>query len=144
MESQVLAAVGSEERAFADLEAFANRLADGDPSLLDEGEGLESGSLAGEEYRARLSRAQEEGQLDELQNMPWGVGSAFVTRTVQLEEGLDLVRAFAWLDENEASDVSPAHRYLRVIGDLRENRSGGLSVTEHGMPLAHSMWTATC
>ena len=88
MESQVLAAIDSEERAFADLEAFANRLADGDPTLLDEGEGRESGSLAGEEYRARLSRAQEEGQLDDLQNIPWGVGSAFVTRTAR--EGVTL------------------------------------------------------
>jgi superfamily II DNA or RNA helicase len=84
MESQVLAAIEAESRAYADLKEFADRLADGDTTLLEEGEGGQSGSFIGEQYRAMLARAQAEGQLPELKAMPWGVGSCF-RATVSLE-----------------------------------------------------------
>ena len=77
MESQVLAALANEERIYADLQGFANRLAEGDETLLDDGEGAESGSSAGEEYRLQLLRAQREGEIPRLEEMPWGVGAAF-------------------------------------------------------------------
>ena len=63
MESQVLAALASEERIYADLHTFANRLAEGDETLIDDGEGAESGSSAGEEYRLRLLRAHRQGEI---------------------------------------------------------------------------------
>ena len=88
MESQVLAALASEERIYADLHTFANRLAEGDETLIDDGEGAESGSSAGEEYRLRLLRAQREGAISRLEQMPWGVGAVFTrhpgTPTVDL------------------------------------------------------------
>ena len=77
MESQVLAALANEERIYADLHTFANRLAEGDETLIDDGEGAESGSSAGEEYRLRLLRAQREGAISRLEQMPWGVGAVF-------------------------------------------------------------------
>lgn len=77
MESQVLAALASEERIYADLQGFANRLSEGDETLLNEGEGGESGSSAGEEYRLQLLRAQREGAIPRLEQMPWGVGAVF-------------------------------------------------------------------
>ena len=80
MESQVLASIEAESRAYAELKSFADRLADGDETLIDEGEGRESGSFAGEEYRALLTRARAEGEIERLEKMLWGVGSCFVSR----------------------------------------------------------------
>lgn len=81
MESQVLAAVSAESRAYAELRSFTDRLAEGDETLLDEGEGTDSGSFAGETYRAMLARARAEGEIKRLEEMPWGVGSCFVSST---------------------------------------------------------------
>jgi hypothetical protein len=78
MESQVLAEVEAESRAYAELKTFTDRLAAGDESLIDEGEGRDSGSFAGEQYRAQLNRARAEGEVESLKRMPWGVGSCFV------------------------------------------------------------------
>src|SRR5207249_3237535 len=78
MESQVLAEVEAESRAYAELKTFTERLAAGDESLIDEGEGRDSGSFAGEQYRAQLSRARAEGEVESLKRMPWGVGSCFI------------------------------------------------------------------
>jgi superfamily II DNA or RNA helicase len=80
MESQVLAAVEAESRAYAELKSFTDRLAEGDETLIDEGEGRDSGSFVGEEYRARLTRAKAEGEIEHLKTMPWGVGSCFVPK----------------------------------------------------------------
>ena len=49
----------------------------GDANLLAEGEGGGIGSFAGEAYRHRLRRARDEGRLDELRRLPWGVGAVF-------------------------------------------------------------------
>jgi hypothetical protein len=78
MESKVLAALEAESRAYADLKEFTDRLAEGDVTLLEEGEGGESGSFAGEEYRAKLARAKMEGEIPRLKALPWGVGSCFL------------------------------------------------------------------
>ena len=77
MESQVLGGLLDEERAYEDLLGHARRLG-GDATLLDDGAGGQSGSLAGEEYRQLLRRAREEGRISWLKEMPWGVGTAFV------------------------------------------------------------------
>lgn len=79
MESQVLEDVEAEERSFADalgeLEDLADRIAAGDETLLDEGEGPGSSTFVAEEYRARLRRLCEEGEIDRIRTLPWGVGA---------------------------------------------------------------------
>lgn len=78
MESPVLADVEAASRAFADeLTEFFERVASGDPTLLDEGQAPGSGSFAGEEYRWILSRLLQEGEFASLRKLPWGIGSAF-------------------------------------------------------------------
>ena len=66
---------GEEER---EIRAYARRLADGDESLLDETdhEGTPSG-LSPEVFRARLRRAFEEGEVERLRGLPWGIGACF-------------------------------------------------------------------
>src|SRR3989304_5491982 len=78
MESQVLAAVEAESRAYAELKSFADRLGDGDATLIDEGEGRDSGSFVGEQYRALLTRARAEGEIERLGENPRGGGSCFL------------------------------------------------------------------
>jgi superfamily II DNA or RNA helicase len=73
MEVEVIEGVDSE------LRAYAERLVGGDADLLDEegdGAGL-SGAFLGEELRARLMRAQLEGEIARIQELPWGIGSVF-------------------------------------------------------------------
>ena len=78
MESPVLADVEAASKAFADeLAEFFERVVNGDPSLLDEGQAPGSGSYAGEEYRWILSRLLQEGEFVTLRDLPWGIGSAF-------------------------------------------------------------------
>ncbi len=70
MEVEVLEGVEAELRAFAD------RLAAGDPGLLDEdGDAELSGAFLGEELRARLVRARLEGELARIEALPWGIGA---------------------------------------------------------------------
>ena len=88
METPVLADVETESQVYADLNVFVERLAGGDTTLLDEQEsGGESGSaFAGELFRSHLRRAAEEGEVNRLQNLPWGIGAAFVPRRPTLSE----------------------------------------------------------
>ena len=58
--------------------AYAQRMADGDETILDEDD--EAGGaygFSGEALRADLRRELEEGRGDELRNLPWGIGAAF-------------------------------------------------------------------
>jgi superfamily II DNA or RNA helicase len=71
MESEVIEGTIAEE-----LRAYAQRLASGDESLLDEGE-VESGAFVGEHLRRLMERAFEEGELQRVQRFPWGVGACF-------------------------------------------------------------------
>jgi hypothetical protein len=72
MEVEVIAGIESE------LRTYAERLAEGDIDLLmEDGEGELSGAFLGEELRARLFRAQLEGELERLRALPWGIGAAF-------------------------------------------------------------------
>ncbi|MGH2652815.1 MAG: helicase-related protein [Actinomycetota bacterium] len=78
MESPVLADVEAATRVFNDdLKEFFDRVAGGDPTLLEEGQGPGSGSFVGEEYRWILSRLLQEGEFAGLRRLPWGIGSAF-------------------------------------------------------------------
>lgn len=76
MESGVIEGDEVEQRAYADLTGLADRLEDGDTSLLAEGDEA-GGAFAGEELRALLMRAFTEGEIARLQALPWGVGAAF-------------------------------------------------------------------
>ena len=86
METPVLQKVDpeAEARIYADLDAFAGRLSDGDASLLNEEGG--GSAFAGEAYRAQLQRAVREDGIDSLRKLPWGIGAAFVQETVELSE----------------------------------------------------------
>lgn len=88
METPVLADSAMEQQVFADLESYAKRLAEGDPTLLEEqAEGSDIGSAyAGELFRSHLRRAAQEGEVARLQGLPWGIGAAFVQRVPTLEE----------------------------------------------------------
>ena len=88
METPVLADVEMESRTFADLNTFVERLSGGDSTLLDEQENSgESGSaFAGELFRAQLRRAAEEGEVNRLKELPWGIGAAFVQQSRTLME----------------------------------------------------------
>jgi hypothetical protein len=77
MESEVIedgAAV--EQRAYDELRVYAERLAGGDVELLDEAE-QESGAFVGEHLRRLLERAFEEGEIERVRGLPWGVGACF-------------------------------------------------------------------
>jgi len=63
--------------ALAELRSYADRLAAGDPGLLDEEGAPATGTFAGEELRAELMRAVSEGELARLRALPWGIGAAF-------------------------------------------------------------------
>ena len=76
MESGVIEGDETEQRVYADLAGLAERLEDGDTSLLSE-EDDAGGAFAGEELRALLLRAFTEGELGRLRALPWGVGAAF-------------------------------------------------------------------
>ena len=88
METPVLASMAAESQVYADLETFVGRLAGGDPSLMDEQEnsGAAGSAFAGELFRAYLRRAVEEGEVNRLRDLPWGIGAAFVQKVPLLPE----------------------------------------------------------
>lgn len=77
MENPVLESVDLEQRNFAHLDEFAQRLADGDISLLDESQSGTNAEFSGEHFRQDLKRAKDEGELDEIRALPWGIGAKF-------------------------------------------------------------------
>ena len=88
METPILADVETESQVYADLSTFVERLSGGDTTLMDERESSgETGSaFAGELFRSPLRRAAEEGEVNRLQGLPWGIGAAFVQRSPTLAE----------------------------------------------------------
>jgi hypothetical protein len=61
----------------SELRQYAERLAGGDIELFTaEDDGL-SGAFLGELLRAKLLRAQLEGELARVEGLPWGIGAAF-------------------------------------------------------------------
>ena len=81
MESEVIEGIGVELRNYAEeLEAelrdHAGRLVAGDVDLTaEDGDSDGGGAFVGEELRARVLRAQEEGELERLRSLPWGIGA---------------------------------------------------------------------
>jgi len=72
MEVEVVEGIESE------LRQYAERLVEGDPSLAEEdGDEALSGAFLGEELRARVFRAQREGELRRIAGLPWGIGAVF-------------------------------------------------------------------
>ena len=112
METPVLADVETESQVYADLTTFAERLASGDATLLDEQEsGGETGSaFAGELFRSYLRRAAEEGEIARLRGLPWGIGAAFVQRSPTLAEPAVFFACRTRRDE----------RYWRIVGQSGE------------------------
>ena len=88
METPVLASVAAESQVYADLNTFVGRLSNGDTSLLDEQDSSGTGgsAFAGELFRSYLRRAVEEGEVNRLRNLPWGIGAAFVRQSPNLTE----------------------------------------------------------
>ena len=80
MESGVIEGDETEQRVYADLTGLAERLEDGDTSLLAEGDEA-GGAFAGEELRALLLRAFTEGEIARLQVPAVGSRSGFQART---------------------------------------------------------------
>ena len=73
MEIEVVAGDTAEE-----IQAYARRLAQGDATLIDEVDARgDPQTLSAELLRAELRRAGSEGELDRVQELPWGVGAAF-------------------------------------------------------------------
>jgi hypothetical protein len=72
MEIEVIEGIETE------LRSYAEQLAEGELDLIEqEGESPLSGAFLGEELRARVRRAVEEGELARLRSLPWGVGAVF-------------------------------------------------------------------
>ena len=113
METPVLADVEMESRAYADLDRFVERLTVGDTTLLDEQE--DGSAFAGELFRAQLRRAAEEGEVNRLKELPWGIGAAFVQRSPTLKEPAVFFACRTRRDE----------RYWRVV-----SRSGDILYKE--------------
>jgi len=81
MESEVIEGVELQLRTYAEeLEAelrdHAGRLVAGDVDLTaEDDDSAGGGAFVGEELRARVLRAQEEGELGRLRALPWGIGA---------------------------------------------------------------------
>lgn len=71
MESEVIEGIEVE------LRSYAERLSEGDETLLEDVEETTAVGFAGEELRRVLQRAIEEGELARLRGLPWGIGAAF-------------------------------------------------------------------
>lgn len=110
METPVLARTASESQIYADLTAFAGRLSVGDRSLLDEREGGGS-AFSGEQFRAHLRRAAEEGEVSRLLGLPWGIGAAFTARRLPASAALKLTEPAVFFACRTRAD----ERYWRVV-----------------------------
>ena len=114
METPVLADVAAESQIYADLTTFAERLANGDISLLDEQDSLGEGgsAFAGEIFRSYLRRAVEEGEVQRLLDLPWGIGAAFAQQTPSLGEPAVFFACRTKNDERYWRLVSQSERVL--------------------------------
>ena len=86
METPVLAGEASVQRIYEGMKDFAERLRSNDASLLDEDRGSEGAAFAGEHYRAIYRRAVQEGEVERLKRMPWGIGAAITRSDSRLDE----------------------------------------------------------
>jgi superfamily II DNA or RNA helicase len=107
MEVEVIKGVESE------LRQYAERLAGGDVGLLaDEDQGM-SGAFLGEFLRAKLLRAQLEGELARIEGLPWGIGAAFRQTAAGRSRGAPGV---FFATRTRPMDGAPAgYRYWRFV-----------------------------
>lgn len=121
MESEVI-----EGMELGALRSFADRLADGDATLLDEAEG-ESGAFVGEELRRIIARAAAEGELERVWRLPWGIG-ACVRQTAQ-RAAAGSAGVFFACRTPPMQDADDGYRYWRYV----EQPSGELVTSDLDM-----------
>lgn len=96
-----------------DLLRYAERLVGGDLELLaDEDDGF-SGAFLGELLRAKLLRAQLEGELARIEGLPWGIGATFRQTAVGRSRGPAGV--FFATRTRPMDDASRGYRYWRYM-----------------------------
>ncbi|MEJ7785766.1 MAG: helicase-related protein [Solirubrobacteraceae bacterium] len=135
MESEVI-----ESDLERELRTYAERLADGDAGLLDEGE-VESGAFVGEQLRRLLERAVAEGEIDRIRQLPWGIGACF--RQTPDGSSVGAPGIFFAVRTPATDDEPEGRRYWRYVefgdqtlvsGDLeilrRIDPTGGLTVAD--------------
>ena len=74
------------QRIYEGMRNYADRLAEGGVTLLDEDEGPGGAAFAGEHYRAIYRRAVREGDVDRVRALPWGIGAAIARTSAGLDE----------------------------------------------------------
>ena len=105
METPVLAGEATVQRIYEGMKNFTDRLASNDASLLDEDRSSGGAAFDGEHYRAIYRRAVQEGEVERLKRMPWGIGAA-IRRTNSI---LDEPAVFF------ACRTSEGRRYWRIV-----------------------------
>ena len=97
-----------------EIQNYARRLAEGDVSLIDEPDsaGVPQ-ALSAELLRAELRRAGSEGELNRVQELPWGVGAAFAQGT-----GVPSVGPSGVFFACRTRDGERHWRYISADGDI--------------------------
>lgn len=113
MESEVI------EGLEAELRSFAERLAEGDPDLTLAAE-EESGAFVGEELRRMIDRALQEGEVERILRLPWGIGACFRQAAGGRSSGAPGV--FFATRTRRMTDAEHGYRYWRYV----EMKSGEL------------------
>jgi superfamily II DNA or RNA helicase len=106
MESEVI------EGMEVELRTFAERLAEGDPDLAREVE-EESGAFVGEELRRMIDRAMQEGELERVRRLPWGIGACFRQTAAGRSQGAPGV--FFATRTRPMADQGDGYRYWRFV-----------------------------
>jgi hypothetical protein len=102
----------------SELRQYAEKLAGADVELLAEEEDGLSGAFLGELLRAKLLRAQLEGELARVEGLPWGVGAAFRQTTAGRSQGAPGV---FFATRTRPMDGAPrGYRYWRFVEDSGE------------------------
>ena len=110
----------------SEVRAFADRLVGGDPSILDETEGVDPGqAMSGEGLRAELARWIREMGAKRLRELPWGTGAVFRRRagdSRQSDGGWFFAcrtrsreRYWRWVASDLATEAEPDAAILRRI-----------------------------
>jgi len=97
-----------------ELRAYAARLAEGDATLLEEdGDDELAGAFLGEQLRATLQRAFEEGEIQRVERLPWGIGA--VVRPAAPERRRGRPGAFFAVRTRPMPSAPEGHRYWRFV-----------------------------
>ena len=110
----------------SDVRAFADRVIGGDPSILDETDGVDPGqALSGEGLRAELARWIHEMGVQRLRELPWGTGAVFRRSSGDLAEAApgwffacrtrSGERYWRWVRRDGTAEAEPDAAILRRI-----------------------------